>query len=145
MEKLNLIGENISRYGIVAILLMFGIYKFTATEAEAIKPMIDNSFLFNWMNHFFDIRTISKIIGIVEIIAALGIGARFYDSKMAFYGSILGSIIFFITLTFLFTTPGMIAKSEWLWLPDGFIIKDLVLLGFCLWSSGEAYSKTIFN
>jgi reactive chlorine resistance protein C len=141
MEKFTSLGENISRFGLVAILLMFGLYKFTATEAEAIKPMIDNSFLFNWMNSLFDIRVISKIIGVVEIIAAIGIGSRFYNPHIAFYGSILGSCIFFITLTFLFTTPGLIAKSEWLWLPDGFIIKDLVLLGFCLWSTGEAYTK----
>jgi uncharacterized membrane protein YkgB len=39
MEKFTSLGENISRFGLVAILLMFGVYKFTATEAEAIKPM----------------------------------------------------------------------------------------------------------
>jgi reactive chlorine resistance protein C len=145
MEKFMTIGANLSRYGVVFLLLLFGLYKFTVTEAEAIKPLIDNSFLFNWLNRIMNIYAISKMIGIVEIIAAIGIGLRFYDSKVAFYGSILGSIIFSTTLTFLFTTPGMIAKSEWLWLPDGFIIKDLVLLGFCLWSAGEAYSKTISN
>ncbi len=135
------IGELITRYGVVGILLAFGIFKFTLTEAQAIKPLIDNSPLFNWMNHLFTIRTISSIIGVIEIVAAIAIGARFLSPDIAFYGSLLGCIIFLSTLSFLFTTPGMFVKTEWLWLPDEFIIKDLVLLGFCLWSAGEAYSS----
>ncbi len=144
MEKFTTLGIIISRYGIVYILLAFGVFKFTATEAQSIKPFIDNSFFFNWMYHFFDIRSISRIVGVLEIIAAIGIALRAYSPLAAFYGSVLGSIIFFVTLSFLFTTPGMIAKSEWMWLPDGFIIKDLALLGFCVWSAGESFA-TIRN
>ena len=143
MEKLSFIGVLVSRYGLVFILLAFGLFKFTATEAEAIKPLVDHSFLFNWMNTFFKIRTISAFIGILEIMAAIGIGLRFVSPRLALYGSLLGVIIFLVTLSFLFTTPGMIAKTEWLWLPDGFIVKDLLLLGFCLWSTGEAYNAML--
>jgi reactive chlorine resistance protein C len=145
IDKFSTIGEFIARYGVVYILIAFGIFKFTETEAQAIKPLIDNSPIFNWMNALFSIRTISAIIGIIEIMTAIAIGSRFLSPTLSFYGSLLGSIIFFITLTFLFSTPGMIAKTEWLWLPDGFIIKDLVLLGFCLWSAGEAYSEMFYN
>jgi uncharacterized membrane protein YkgB len=139
MEKLINIGPQISRYSLVFILLAFGLFKFTATEAEGIKPYIDHSPFFSWMYRFFAIRAISNLIGVVEILAAIGIGLRFASPAASFYGSLLGSAIFFVTLTFLFSTPGLIAKAEWLWLPDGFIIKDLLLLGFCLWSAGEAY------
>lgn len=132
-------GEFTGRYGLVLILLAFGIFKFTTTEALAIRPLVDNSPLFNWMNHFFSVRTISSIIGILEILAAIGIGLRFLSPEITFYASILGSVIFLSTLTFLFTTPGMFTKTEWMWLPDEFIIKDLVFLGFCLWSTGESY------
>lgn len=143
MKIFSAIGINISRYGLVFILLLFGIFKFTNTEAQAIKPLIDHSPFFSWMNNIFSIRTISNIIGTTEILAAAGIGSRFFSPRLAFYGSILGSIIFFVTLTFIFTTPGMITKVEWLWLPDGFIVKDLILLGFCLWSMAEAYTKLL--
>ena len=119
-------GELIARYGVVSILLAFGIFKFTKSEAQAIRPLIDNSPLFGWMNHLFDIRTSSAIIGIIEIIASIGIGARFISLDIAFYGSLLGCIIFLSTLSFLFTTPEMFVKTEWLWLPDEFIIKDLI-------------------
>lgn len=139
MKKITTLGENISRYGIVYILLTFGIFKFTNTEAEAIKPLIEHSPLLNWMSSLFSQRTISAVIGIIEIIAAISIGLKFLSSRIAFYGSILGSLIFFITLTFLFTTPGRFTRVEWLWLPDGFIIKDMAFLGFCVWNAGNAY------
>lgn len=145
MKKLGAIGENIGRYGIVYMLLTFGIFKFTYTEAEAIKPLIDHSPILNWMTNVFSSRTVSMMIGIVEIIAAIGIALKFLSPRIAFYGSVLGSIIFFITLTFLFTTPGMITKVEWLWLPEGFLIKDVALLGFCVWSAGEAYASIKVN
>lgn len=93
MEKLITIGENISRYGIVFILLVFGIFKFTATEAEDIKPLIDNSLFFNWMIAILSIRVISGIIGVLEIIAAIAIGLRFFSPQIAFYGSLLGSTL----------------------------------------------------
>ena len=141
MKNLSQIGENVSRYGLVFILLAFGVFKFTATEAGAIKPLVDHSPFLNWMNKLFTIRTISEIIGVIEIGAAIGIGLRFISPLIALCGSLLGAIIFSVTITFLFTTPGMIAKTEWIWLPDGFIIKDLLLLGFCLWSAGEAYQN----
>ncbi len=140
MNKLKLTGEIISRYGIVFMLLLFGIFKFTTTEAQAIKPLIDNSPFFRWMNHLFATGTISRIIGITEITAAIGIGLRPLSPRIALYGSLAGSVIFFMTLTFIFSTPGMISKVEWLWLPDAFLIKDLALLGFCVWSAGEAYT-----
>src|ERR1700748_2965150 len=130
MKNLILIGEHVSRYGLVFILLAFGIFKFTATEAADIKPLIDHSPFFRWMNHFFTIQAISNIIGVIEIIAALAIGSRFFSPGIAFYGSLLGAVIFCLTLSFLFTTPGAVTKVEWMWVPDGFIIKDLLLLGF---------------
>lgn len=139
MTRLSNIGQLTGRYSVVLILLGFGIFKFTQTEAEAIKPLVEHSPLLHWMNLIFSTRTISNIIGAIEIAAALSIGLRFFSARMAFYGSVLGSLIFFVTLTFLFSTPGMFTKIEWMWLPDGFIIKDLVLLAFCLWSAGEAY------
>jgi uncharacterized membrane protein YkgB len=141
MSKLSFIGILVSRYGLVYLLLAFGLFKFTATEAAGIKPLVDHSPLFSWLNSFFTIRTISALIGILEIVAAIGIGLRFVSPRLAWYGSLLGVVIFLVTLSFLFTTPGMITKTEWLWLPDGFIVKDILLLGFCLWSAGEAYHQ----
>lgn len=145
MKNLTTIGENIMRYGLVFILIAFGIFKFTATEAAEIKPLIDNSPFVGWLNNFFHIRTISSMIGITELMIAIGIGLRFVSSKITFFASILGAVMFLTTLTFLFSTPGLIAKTEWLWLPDGFIIKDLVLLGFCTWSAGESYNHMLIT
>jgi reactive chlorine resistance protein C len=41
-------------------------------------------------------------------------------------------VAFLITLSFLFTTPGL--SPEW----QGFLTKDLVLVGAALWTAGDA-------
>ena len=132
------VGHAIGRYGLVVILLWYGIFKFTQTEADAIDPLISNSFFFSWMKSLFDIFTISVIIGITEIVVALAIAVRPWSASAAFYGSAMGIVIFALTLSFMFTTPGMIRPVEWLYVPNGFLIKDLLFLGFCVWSTGEA-------
>src|ERR1700759_2201654 len=104
MKNLTRTGELVSRYGIVLILLSFGLVKFTATEAKDITPFIDHSPFFAWMRHFFTIQTISDIIGVIEMTAGLMIAARPASAKMGLYGGLLGSLIFFVTLSFLFTT-----------------------------------------
>ena len=139
MEILAKIGEHLMRYAHVFILLFFGLCKFTASEAEAIKPLVANSPLLAWMYHVFPARTTAGIIGTIEIITALLIGLRFVSSKLSFYGSIMGVLIFSITLSFIFSTPGYMTKVEWLWMPDGFIFKDLLLLGFCFYSAAESH------
>jgi len=140
MQKLTTIGLNISRYGLVYILLAIGTFKFTHTEAMSIKPFIDNSFFFSWMYHFFDIRTIADIIGATEIVAAILIAARPISRTAAFYGSMIGIAMFIVMLSFLFTTPGAFTHAEGFIVPDGFLVKDLMLLGFSVWSTGEAYT-----
>ncbi|AZQ61488.1 DUF417 family protein [Flammeovirga pectinis] len=134
------IGENISRYGLVLILLWYGVFKFTPTEAEAIKPLIENSPFFNWMLSIMTLQQVSNFIGITEIITAIAIALRPISPKIAALGSALAVVTFVGTLSFLFTTPGMFKIVEWLYVPNGFVLKDLLLLGFSFWSLGEALS-----
>ncbi|MBB6458961.1 DUF417 family protein [Flammeovirga kamogawensis] len=135
------IGANISRYGLVLILLWYGVFKFTATEAEAIKPLIENSPFFNWMLSVMTLQQVSNFIGITEIITAIAIALRPLSAKLTALGSALAVVTFIGTLSFLFTTPGMFKMVEWMYVPNGFILKDLLLLGFSVWSLGEALSS----
>jgi uncharacterized membrane protein YkgB len=48
-ERLNTIGIHITRYGLVIVLLWIGGMKFTAYEAEGIKPLVANSPLMGWV------------------------------------------------------------------------------------------------
>ena len=42
-ERLKGIGTHITRYGLVIVLLWIGGMKFTAYEAEGIRPLVANS------------------------------------------------------------------------------------------------------
>lgn len=130
------LGVQIMRFSLVLILLWYGIFKFTPREAEAIVDLVENSPFFSWMYQVFSVQTSSNIIGVFEIITAILIIIGYFKPKMDFYAGIASTIIFVGTLSFLFTTPGMFKKVDWLYVPNGFIIKDLMLLGYSVYLIG---------
>ncbi|NLR90440.1 MULTISPECIES: DUF417 family protein [Flammeovirga] len=134
------VGIEISRYGLVLILLWYGIFKFTNAEAQAILDLIENSPLFSWMLSFMTIQQVSNMIGTVEIITAIAIAARPFSPWASVVGSFVGIVTFVATLSFLATTPGMFKLVDGMYVPNGFILKDLLLLGFSVWSFGESYA-----
>jgi len=123
------------RYGLVALMLLWGVMKFSAFEAEGIKPLVEHSPFISWIYAVLGVRGGSDAIGVVEISAAVLICARRWRPLLAMIGSLLAVGTFLITLSFLVTTPGI-------WEPTnpfgGFILKDVILLGAALWSAAEA-------
>ena len=141
-DRLKLIGLNVSRYGLVIVLLWIGGMKFTAYEAEGIKPLVTNSPLMGWMYKVVSVRGFSAFLGVVEIIVGLLIATRPVWPIGSAVGSGLASGMFLTTLTFLVTTPGwepslggFPALSA---MPGQFVLKDVVLLGVALFTAGEA-------
>lgn len=140
------LGTGILRYGLVGILLFFGAFKFTAVEAEAIKPLVSNSPLMSWMYSVMSVQAVSNVIGTSEIVFALLMATRVFSSKLSAIGSIGLIGIMLTTLSFLFSTPGTWASVEGFPLPvpagaGGFLIKDLFLLGGAVLTAGEALSN----
>ncbi|WP_134090292.1 YkgB family protein [Olivibacter sp. XZL3] len=138
--KLNAFGIVVSRYGLALIILIFGVFKFTNFEAEAIQPLVANSPLMSWLYQLTDLRGASALIGIAEIALAVMIALRAWFPTISALGS-LGAILMFITsLSFLISTPGMWTIMEGLPVPTdgGFVMKDIVLLGVSIWTAGEA-------
>jgi uncharacterized membrane protein YkgB len=43
------VGAVVSRYGLVVILLLIGILKFTPAEADGIQPLVAHSPFMSWM------------------------------------------------------------------------------------------------
>ncbi|EEI89686.1 hypothetical protein HMPREF0765_4591 [Sphingobacterium spiritivorum ATCC 33300] len=125
-------GYFISLAGSVLILLWIGIYKFTAVEAEAIRPLMEQHPLLSWMYSIFTIQQVSNIIGITEILLALVLILSIKWIKLRKIASIGMIITFVLTLSFLFTTSGMWKFREGIPTTDFFILKDLLLLGFGL-------------
>lgn len=141
-SKLEILGAGIIRYGLVIILLWVGLLKFTSYEAEGIKPLVMNNPFLSWGYSLASVTGFAKLIGIIEIILGILIASRYISPRASAIGSIGAIIMFVITLTFLFTTPGI-------WQPDygfpflspmpgQFLAKDILLLGAAVWTAGEA-------
>jgi uncharacterized membrane protein YkgB len=142
-DRLKLIGMHVARYGLVIVLLWIGGMKFTAYEAEGIKPLVANSPLMGWVYRVMSVRGFSALLGVVEIALGVLIALRPVWSLGSAVGSGLAAGMFLTTLSFLVTTPGwepslggFPALSA---MPGQFLLKDVVLLGVALFTAGEAW------
>ena len=135
LKSLQPLGTGVLRYGLVCLLLFWGGLKFATFEAEVIQPLLAYSPLLSWMLAVFDVRTASAIIGVIEIILALGILTRRLWPRVSGLASLGASGMFLVTLSFLFSTPGVLDPQSPAF---GFLVKDLILLGAALYTAGEA-------
>lgn len=124
------LGYYISLGGAVLILLWIGIFKFTPTEANAIKLLIENHPLSSWMYTVLSVQTVSNIVGVVEILVALILILTLKFEKLKKYAGFAMCIIFLMTLSYLFTTPNMWKIIDGVPHTDFFILKDVMYLGF---------------
>ena len=121
------IGYYTILYGTALILLWIGVFKFTQAEANAIKPLLTHHFLFSWLYHLFSVQGVSNLIVGLSFI----LGIRFVCfRKIAFIGS---TIIFCVTLSFLFTTPGKWRIIEGVPITDFFYLKRYSPFGYWIY------------
>ena len=136
------LGEIVIRYGLVVVLVWVGALKFTAYEAEGIKPLVENSPLMAWALQAFGLRTLANLIGITEIVLGLLIATRPFAPRVSAMGSLGAVGLFLITLTFVLTTPGVWQPGYGFpypsVMPGQFLLKDVLLLGAAIWTAGEA-------
>jgi reactive chlorine resistance protein C len=141
--RLEAAGGAVLRYGLVAMLLYLGSFKFTVEEANAIEPLVANSPLFSWLHAVLGTQGTSNAIGVAEIVIAALIAARPLWPAASAMGSLLSIGMFLSTLSFLLSTPGLWHFAEWYPLPvtndaGWFLMKDVFLLGAAIWTAGEA-------
>jgi uncharacterized membrane protein YkgB len=127
-----LVGGLILRYGLVLFLLLFGLAKFTPTEAQTIQPWVASSPFLGWLYALTSVQGASDLIGAVELALAILLAVRPLWPRPSLVGSLGASLTFLITFSFLVTTPGL--SPEW----QGFLMKDLVLFGAAVWTAGDA-------
>lgn len=135
-------GLHVARYGLVLVLLWIGGMKFTAYEAEGIVPLVTNSPFMGWVYNILSVRDFSTLLGVVEITTGIMIALRSVLPLISALGSGFAVLMFFTTVSFLFTTPGWEPSLGFPALsavPGQFVLKDVVLLGVALWSAGEAW------
>jgi reactive chlorine resistance protein C len=140
-SRLESIGVGVTRYGLVTVLLLIGLAKFTREEAAGIQPLVAHSPFMFWMYHLFTTEGVSRIIGSIEIITALLIASRPFSPRSSLVGSLAAVVTFVVTTTFLLSTPGALQLTAGISIlgPAGqFLIKDLVLLGGSIYIAAEA-------
>ena len=118
---------NVLRVSIVLILLWYGVFKFIPTEAKAIVGIMEASPLFSRLYVIFSVQGASNFIGIFELITEVLIAIGYFKPDMDFYVGIL---------SFLLSSEGMFNKVDWLYVPNSFVIKDLIFLGYSLYLIG---------
>ena len=135
------LGIGVLRYGLVLILVYFGVFKFTPTEAGAIQPLLADSPLLSWMYSIFSAEAGSRVIGAAELAIAGLISARPWSPRLSAIGSLAAIGMFLVTLSFLLTTPGMLQWVDGFPAPSAmaaFLLKDVFLLGGALVTAAEA-------
>ncbi len=134
-------GQLVSRYGLVVVLAWIGFGKYVKMEA---RVLIEHSPLMSWIFDYFSATTVSRGLGTMEIFAALLIAVHPWWPRVSAAGSALAVVLFCGTLSFLFTTPGVVAthaaglpvlSAQ----PGQFLLKDLVLIGVAIWTLGDSF------
>lgn len=123
------IGMIVMILGTALILLWIGVFKFTPTEAGAIKPLMQNQPLLSWMYSILGVQGVSNFIGIVEIVTAILLILGLNFKLLLKYAGALLILTFAITISFIFTTPGVWRSVDGVPVTDFFILKDLIPLG----------------
>ncbi len=135
-------GHLVSRYGLVVVLAWIGSGKYVKMES---RVLIEHSPMMSWIYDVFSVTTVARGLGTMEIVAALLIALRPVSPRACVAGSALAVVLFVGTISFLLTTPGVIAMHfaglpVLSALPGQFLLKDLVLIGVAVWSLGESWA-----
>lgn len=123
-------GFYVSLTGTVLILIWLGIFKFTPTEAEAIKPLVSNHPATGWLYKVLSTQMISNLVGVFEITVAILILIGLKYKQVARVAGIGVIVIFLMTISYLFTTPGSWNIVDHVPTTQFFILKDIMYLGF---------------
>jgi uncharacterized membrane protein YkgB len=145
--SLTRLGQLVSRYGLVIVLAWIGFGKYVKMES---RVLIEHSPLMSWIYDFLSVATVARGMGTMEIVAALLIALRPAWPRASAVGSALAVVLFLGTISFLFTTPGVIATHAaglpvLSALPGQFLLKDLVLIGVSFWTLGDSLTAAGFT
>ena len=139
-QSLTRAGELIGRYGLVVVLAWIGLGKYIKMES---RVLIEHSPLMSWIYDMLSVSAVARLLGTMEIVAAVLIALRPVWPRASAIGSALAIVLFLGTLSFLFTTPGVVANHGGVVpvlsaLPGQFLLKDLVLIGVAVWTLGDS-------
>ncbi|MFL0295073.1 YkgB family protein [Mycobacterium sp. SMC-18] len=135
-------GDVALRYALVLVIAWIGALKFTAYEAQSIQPLVASSPLMSWVYDVFSVTAFSAVLGVFELTAAALIAVKPWAPKASILGSVMAIGMFVATLSFILSTPGVMAPEAGgfpvLSLVGSFLLKDVVFLAVALCTLGDA-------
>jgi uncharacterized membrane protein YkgB len=140
-------GRLLTRYGLVLVLAWIGFGKYVKMDA---KVLIEHSPLMSWIFDYVSATTVARGLGTMEIVAAILIATGPRWPRVGAAGGALAVVLFLGTLSFLFTTPGVVVTHA-LGVPvlsaqpGQFLLKDVVLLGTSIWILGDSLSRSLIG
>ncbi|MBV4523746.1 YkgB family protein [Pseudomonas sp. SWRI74] len=147
--SLGLTTMAIGTYGIYVALAViyfwFGGMKFTHYEAQGLVPLVSNSPFLGWVYNLFSVDLFSSLLGVLEVSIGVLIAGRLLSPKLSLIGGVLSAGLFFTTLSFMFSTPGVIEPGLGFpaitVAPGQFLLKDIGLLAASLFVAGHSLTK----
>lgn len=147
--SLGLTTMAIGTYGIyfahAVIYFWFGGMKFTHYEAEGLVPLVSNSPFLGWVYDLISVDLFSSLLGVLEISIGVLIAGRLLSPKLSLIGGALSAGLFFTTLSFMFSTPGVIEPGLGFpaitVAPGQFLLKDIGLLAASLFVAGHSLTR----
>lgn len=144
--SLGVITTTLGTYGIyfalAVIYFWFGGMKFTHYEAQGLVPLVSNSPFLGWVYDLFSVDTFSTLLGVLEVSIGALIAGRLLSPKLSLIGGALSAGLFFTTLSFMFSTPGVIEPGLGFpaitVAPGQFLLKDIGLLAASIFVAGHS-------
>ncbi|KJZ67638.1 YkgB family protein [Pseudomonas fluorescens] len=132
-------------FALTVIYFWFGGMKFTHYEAQGLVPLVSNSPFLGWVYDIFSVDTFSSLLGVLEVSIGVLIAGRLLSPKLSLVGGVLSAGLFFTTLSFMFSTPGVIEPGLGFpaitVAPGQFLLKDIGLLAASIFVAGHSLTE----
>jgi uncharacterized membrane protein YkgB len=139
------IGTYGAYFALAIIYFWFGGMKFTHYEAQGLVPLVSNSPLLGWVYDVFSVDTFSSLLGVLEISIGALIAGRLLSPKLSLIGGALSAGLFFTTLSFMFSTLGVVEPGLGFpaitVAPGQFLLKDIGLLAVSIFVAGHSLTE----
>lgn len=144
-RKITALGTYGIYLALAVIYFWFGGMKFTHYEATGLVPLVSNSPLLGWVYDLFSVDTFSALLGVLEVSIGVLIAARLLSPKLSLIGGALSAGLFFTTVSFMFSTPGVIEPGLGFpgisVAPGQFLLKDIGLLAASVFIAGHSLAE----
>jgi uncharacterized membrane protein YkgB len=140
-ETVTRVGNLVSRYGLAVVLVLFGGGKYVKMDS---RVLIEQSPLLGWIYEFLSPQAVAYALGTTEIVTGILIACGLRLPRVSALGSAIAVVLFVGTLSFLFSTKGVVVTFAAGFFPvfsaqpGQFLLKDVVLIGVALWTLGQS-------